>query len=82
MADVVELGRGESPPGDGPWVLVHITHSKDVASTGNVIIHSMGVTFQSPASEPQISLNIEHAKDEADERGLSSVYVQRDVPHA
>jgi hypothetical protein len=77
MVEVVELGPGAGPREHKDWVLVQV--SKDAGATTGTVHHSAGVTFVTPPSPAEIELNIDHAKDYAEERGIKRIYVQRNA---
>lgn len=80
--EIIEIGPHQPLPENEPTlVLVHVTDDV-IGSEGDVIRHSMGYTFKTRPEEPTLSLNIEHAAEQARSLGLKKIYLQRDHANA
>ena len=78
MAQIVELRRNESPPGEIDCVVVIRDSSGHHTAEGGFVEHSRGATFYVPylSTEEDRAAVLAKAQAWADKHGITTVYVQ------
>ena len=77
MAEVVRLDPDQSPPGDGPLVIVTCDSSGQHKAEGPFVEHSGGATFYVPHPATEVDRDVAVAKAQAwaGKHGIATVYV-------